>query len=156
MLLTYSLYDWDMFIIIYSVHWLILYFLRSVYYFLSFELLKLVCYWMFYKKWLLCIILKWLLSFIRCIDWFFTCLDLYVVYSYLNSCSEYFIGFFTRSEYFVWLWNNCYLTSSSLIDSLLAYISMLFLSIWIILAHMFVTILQEVISLYVCEMIIIL
>ena len=65
-----------------------------------------------------------------------------------------FVVVFTRCDYFVWLWNDYYLISRSVIDSLLAEISMLFLFNWIVLAGIFVAVLQEVISRYTCEMII--
>ena len=67
----------------------------------------------FYKKWLLCILL---LFYIWFIDWFFTCLDLSAGIFLLNYCSWYVIGSFTRSHYFVWLWNDYYFISRSLID----------------------------------------
>ena len=40
------------------------------------------CVYMFalYKKWLLWMVTTWLLSFIQFIDWFFTCLDLFVLF----------------------------------------------------------------------------
>ena len=47
----------SIFNLLYPVHWLILYLLRFVYCFFSFELLQLVCLWLFDKKWLLCMIL---------------------------------------------------------------------------------------------------
>ena len=66
------------------------------------------------------------------------------------------VAVFTISDFFVWLWHSFYHISGSLIDSLFAYFFILFLSFWIILVGMLLTVLLEVISLYFCEMIIIL
>ena len=43
-------------------------------------------------------IVKWLLSYIQFIDWFFSCLDLYVIYCHLKYCSEYICGYFMSSD----------------------------------------------------------
>ena len=75
-----TLYHCKRIIIFFPVHWLLLNLLRSVCCFVAFELLKAVCHWLFYKKWLLCMIVKWLLSYIQLIDWFFTYLGLFVVF----------------------------------------------------------------------------
>ena len=101
-------------------------------------------------------IVKWLLSSIQLIGFTFTCWDMYVISFYLNYCSMYVCSFFTRNDYYVWLWNNLYLIFSSLVQSLLAWICMLFLFIWTIVAGMLVAVLQAVISLYDSWMIIIL
>ena len=53
--------------------------------------------------------------------------------------------------YTVCLWNKNYLISSSLTDSLLVWIFMLFLFISIFVAGIFLAVLQEVVSLYDCE-----
>ena len=140
-----------------------------------------------------------IILYIQFIDWFFTCLYLYVflsiwnivagislivlqevitlydceiifilysihwlifyllrslfIFFFLHFCiivrSWYVIGCFTRSDPFVWLWNDYYFISSSLIDCLLALICMLFLIICIIVASMFLAVLQEVISLHI-------
>ena len=63
---------------------------------------------------------KRFLSYSQYIDWFFICSILYVVSFHFNYCSLYGISCFTRSDYFVWLWNDYYFLFSSLIDSLLA------------------------------------
>ena len=102
-----------------------------------------------------CMIVKWLLSSIQFIHWFITCLDLYVFFN-LNYCSMYVICHFTRSHYFVCLWDNHYFISGLLIDSFLALICILFLFIWIIGAGIILAIWQEVITLDNCELIIIL
>ena len=81
----------------------------------------------FSKRLLLCVIVKWLFYYSRFIDWFFTCLDLYGVSFYLNCFSQYVIRSFTRNDYFVCLWNDYYLISSSLFDSVLAWMCMLIL-----------------------------
>ena len=94
-----------------------------------------------------------LLFYIHTIDWFIPCLDLFVVSFHLNCCSWYDNGCLTRSDYFVWLWNNYYLISNLLIGLLLAKICMLFLSIQIFIASMLSSVLQEVISLYDCKMV---
>ena len=51
---------------------------------------------LFYNKRFLCMILKWLLSYIKFIDWFFICLDLH----FLNSIivGRMFVAIFTRSN----------------------------------------------------------
>ena len=89
------------------------------------------------------------LSYINFINWLFSWLNLYVVSLRFNKYSWYVIGCFTRSDPFVWLWNDYYFISSSLIDCLLALICMLFLIICIIVASMFLAVLQEVISLHI-------
>ena len=63
---------------------------------------------------------------------------------------------FKRSDFVVCLWKDNYHIPSSLIDSLLALIFILFLFIWIILARMFVAVLQNVIPLYDCKIVLIL
>ena len=68
-----------------------------------------------------------------------------------NYYSEYVCGCVIRSGFFVWLWNDYYLISSSLIDSLLAWICMSFLFIWIIVACIFVTVFTRSDFLNVCE-----
>ena len=52
------------------------------------------------------------------------CLILYLLRSvccffHLNYLSPYVFGYFTRNDFVVWLWNNFYLISNSLLDSLL-------------------------------------
>ena len=59
---------------------------------------------------------------------------------HLNNCSWYAIVFLTSFEFCVWLWNDYYLIPSSLINSLHAFICILFLSIWIIAAGMLVAV----------------
>ena len=141
-------YDGTMIIILYPVQRLILYLLRSILYSFLFELLQQVCYWLFYKKLFLCMMVICLLSYIQFIDWFFTCLDLYVVSFHLNHCSLYVICCLTRSDFLLWWWNDYYFISSSTIDSLLAKIYIIFLLIWIIAAGMLLVVLQLVLSLY--------
>ena len=67
--------------------------------------------WMFDKKWLRCRIVKSLLLFIQFLDWFCTCLGLYVVSFRFNYCRWYIRACFTRSNLFVWLWNDYYFIS---------------------------------------------
>ena len=74
-------------------------------------------------------IITYFLSYIKFIDWFITCLYRYVVSFYLNYCSWYVIGCFTRNNLFVWLVNDYFLISSSLIDSLLVYIYLYFFNL---------------------------
>ena len=63
--------------------------------------------------------------------------------------------FFKGSDFYEWLWNNFYVISSSLIDSLFALICMLFLLIWIIIAsRMLLAVWKEVITFYDCKMMI--
>ena len=102
------------------------------------------------------IIVRQLFFYIYFIDWFFTCLVVYIDSFHLNYCSKYIFCCFTRSDFFLWSWHNHYLISSSLIDSLLAEFRLIFFSIWNIVAGIFVVVLQEAISLYYCDMIIIL
>ena len=85
----------------------------------------------------------------------FFSLVVYVVSFHLNYCSKYVFCYVTRSDYFVRLWNDYYLITSSLINCLLAQICMLFLKNWIIVVGMFLAVLKEVLSLYICERIII-
>ena len=114
------LYVCEMIIIIHPVHWLILYLLRSVCFLFHLDYFSwYICGW-FYKKWILCMFVKWSLSYIQFIDWFFTCLDLYVISFHLNYCSVYDLGCLRRNKYFVWLWHDYYVISSSLINFLLA------------------------------------
>ena len=61
----------------------------------------------FFKKRLLCMNLKWLLSNIHFIDWFFTCSDLFVVSFHFNYCSWYVFMELT----FLCLWDHYYLIS---------------------------------------------
>ena len=56
----------------------------------------------------------------------------------------------TRGDLSVYSWNDHYFISSSMIDCFL--LSTVFFSIWIIVACMFLLFFREVISLYVCEM----
>ena len=56
---------------------------------------------LFYKKWLRCIIVKLLLSYIQFIYWFFTCLDLHMVSFNFNYCSMYVCGCFYKK------WSLC-------------------------------------------------
>ena len=81
---------------------------------------------------------KFVLSYVQFNNWFFTCINLFVVSFHVKYWSEYDIGSFTRFYFIVCLWNDCYPISTSLIDSLLALICMLFLFIWFIAAGSFV------------------
>ena len=90
------------------------------------------------------------------IDCFLTYLYLYVVSFYSKYCSWYGCGCLLRSNLFVWLWNDFYNITNSLIHSLVSQICMLFLFIWIIVAGMLLAVLQGVITFYDCEMTIIL
>ena len=63
-------------------------------------------------------IVKWLVSYIQFIDWFFTSFYLYVILFLWNYYSEQVICFFTRSDCFLWLHRHClilYLLSSALL-----------------------------------------
>ena len=111
---------------------------------------------MFDKKWSVCMVVKLLSSYIQCLNWFYACFDLYCVSIYLNYCSLYNIGWLTKSDHFVWLWNVNNLVFISLLDSLHVLIRFLFLFYLIIVAHMKLVVWQEVIILYGCETIIIL
>ena len=100
--------------------------------------------WRYYdwsKEWR--VIVKELLFYIQFINWLYTCLNLYFVSFHLNYCSWCVVGCFTRSDYFVWLWNDYYFTFNSLITYLLAYFCMLFPFIWIIVSGKFVAVLGE-------------
>ena len=92
----------------------------DLYVFFSFELLQLVCYWLFYKKWLFCMIAKWF--FFNIIVLFFTCLDLYIISFYFIFLISRFVDCFTRNDYFGWLWNDHYLIPSLVDDFLLAHL----------------------------------
>ena len=121
------LYVCEIIIIICPVHLLILYLLSSLCNSSLFEFLQRVCYWMFCKKWFLCMIVKWLSSFIQFIDWFFSCFDLYVISLHLHHCSWYVIGCFIKSHFVVCMWNiNYSFISMALIDSLLDHIWIFF------------------------------
>ena len=86
-------------------------------------------------------------------------IDLYCVSFHLNYCSPYLCGCFTRNDFFVCFWTVHFYIFSSLIDSLLGYICISFLFIWIILARMIAGMLlaiwQEVISLRIAKWILI-
>ena len=84
-----------MIIIIYPVHWLILYLFGSVCSFFSFALLLLVFSSPFYKKRFLYMIVIWSLSSIQYIDWFFTLILLYVTFFYLNYFGKWRINQWT-------------------------------------------------------------
>ena len=113
-----------------------------------------VCYWLFYKNGLLCMIVKLLISYIQSIDWIYTSLDLYHISSHLNYYSMYIFTVFTRNNLSVCLWNDHHHISSSLIDSLLAYIFFFyFFFIWMIVGGMLLAVWQEDMALYYCEMI---
>ena len=94
-----------------------------------------------------------IIVYIQFIDWFFIYINLYLVSFHLNYCRLYVIGYFTRSDLSVCLWNDHYHYSSSFIWFCI-WLN-LFLFIWIIVAGILFDFLQEVISLYVCETIII-
>ena len=108
-----SLYVYEMIIILYPVHWLISELFRTVCFFIWFIVARIIM--TFLHKWMLCMFVKWFLSYIQFIDWFFICLDLYVVSFHLKYYSSYVIGCFTRSNYFEWLFFDFYPISSSLI-----------------------------------------
>ena len=93
-------------------------------------------------------IVKWLLSYIQFIEWFFTCFDLYVFYFHFVNCRGYVIDCFTKSEFFVWLWNNYHFISS------LLFIFSLLRSVWFFVSFElfrlinYLAVKQEVITLY--------
>ena len=105
-----ALYDCEMIIFLYSVHWFIVYLLLFV---------------------------------------FFSVFIIWIIVARM------FMAVFIRTNLSVCLWNNYYTIATSLINSILAKILMLFLFIWIIVARMLFTVLLEVITLYDCEMILI-
>ena len=80
----------------------------------------------FYEKWLHCLFVKWLISYIQFIDWFSSCLDLYFIHFISITVARMLLAVFTRSDFVVCLWNDYYLTFRLLIDSLLAWIRILF------------------------------
>ena len=91
-----SLYDCDRTIMLDQVHWLILYFLRSLGVFfwifvagmlLSFSTRNDLCLLTGFK-WFLCMIVKWLLSYRQFIHLFFT----YLKKNHMNHCSLYVCG----------------------------------------------------------------
>ena len=74
----------------------------------------------FYKKWLLCMIVRWLLFYIHFIDLFFYLLrSIYFICLHLNYCRWYFIGCFSKSELFACLWKDHYHISRTVVHSLL-------------------------------------
>ena len=105
------LYNCKIIIIFKPLYWLILYLLRSVCCFFSFELLYPVYYWLCNR-----IFYVWYIQFV---DWLFTCLDLYVDSFHLNYSSGYVIGCFTRNDLLLRLATVHYRISRSLVDSLL-------------------------------------
>ena len=74
-----SLYDCEMIMIFYLVHWLILYLLCSTCCFSSFEILLCVWLLLFHNNWSLCMIVKWYLSYSQYIEWFISCLNLHFI-----------------------------------------------------------------------------
>ena len=99
-----SLYNCDLNIILYPVHWLILYLLESIVYCFNF------CSWYICKcfcdKWFLCILVKILLlwhdHYIFPVHWMISfCLVVYIFAFYMDYCRGYFIGCLTRSDIFV-------------------------------------------------------
>ena len=76
---------------------------------------------------------------------------MYVVLYHLNHCRSYVISCCTRNGYFVWLWNDYFVISSSMSHSLLTLVCMLFLFTWIIIERMWLAVWKEVITLYDCD-----
>ena len=74
----------------------------------------------FYKKLLLCMILKLILFDIHFIDWFLTCLIFYTVSFRLSFCNRYVIGCLRKVIFLSWSRNGYYLILSSWIGSLFA------------------------------------
>ena len=87
-----------------------------------------------FTKRILYLFVKWSLSYIHPIDWFFTCLDLYVIFFHLNCCSVYFFSKFRRmfSFYFCKITSSLYLADSWILHLLLSVCCYLYLVIWII------------------------
>ena len=113
-------------IFLYQLHWLIPYLLRSEYRFCIWNTLySYVCVIFTTHVFFVCFCRLIILYFVHWLT--FTSFDLYVVSVYLNHCSEYAIDCFTRSDLFLWIWNNFYFISSSLFQSLIIQIYMLFL-----------------------------
>ena len=94
------LYGYEMIIISYKIHWSSYYLLRSV---LCFFQIGIFVVRMSVAGFTRSDFFVWfknkLLSYFQFIDWSFTCIDLYVVSLYLNSCKWYVCGCFTRSDY---------------------------------------------------------
>ena len=70
-----------------------------------------------------------ILSYFQFIDWFFTCLDFFVCI----IVGGIVLAVFTKTNVAVWLINVYYFISSQLIDSLLAYICILFITFELLL-----------------------
>ena len=88
--------------------------------FLSIWIIEAGMLWAVLKKVIFFIIMKWWSFYIKSIAWFITCLVLFGISFHLNYCSAYVCCFLTRSDFFVWLWNDYYHIFSLLIDSLCA------------------------------------
>ena len=137
-----TLYDCDMIIVLYQVHQLILYLLRSVCYFFSFDLLEMVRVLLFNKKCFLCMLVNWFYTMSSSlIDSFLALICMFFLIS--KIVAGMLVSIFTRRDSFVWLWSDYYFISSLLIDSLLALIWTLFRIIWFIVAGVLLAVLQE-------------
>ena len=88
------------------------------------------------------------------IDWLLTYLVLYNVSFHSIYCSQYVCGCFTRRNLSVVLWPYHYLLSSSLTDWFSTYLGLYVVSFHLhFVASMFMSVLDEAISLNFCEII---
>ena len=98
------------------------------------------------------IIVKWLLSYIQFIDWFFICLDLFIVFFNLNYCSVYVCGCLFKNC-LLYLFVKCLFSYITFIDWFSTCLDLyVVLFIWIIVGGMIVAVYQEVIAFYNCDM----
>ena len=114
-----ALYVGKIVIILYQVHWLNFILLKSVYcIFLYSDCCSMYVLGCFYYKFYLCMFFKnklsypvhWLILYLLRSVWYFF---------HINYCSKYVICCFTRSHFFLWLQNDYYIITSSLINSIL-------------------------------------
>ena len=95
---------------------------------------------------------KMLIDLFKYFSWFFTLLDLDVFY--FNYCGPYMFGCFTRSDYFLWLWNAFFFIWSALLVFYLNQIFILFLFKSIYIVCMLLPVLKRMIDLDFCKTII--
>ena len=90
---------------------------------LFFLMFIIACIWLaVYKKWSLYLFVTLLSSYIQLISWSITYFDLYVNSLHFNYFSWYIRVSFTKSDFFVLLWNDHHLISSLLNAIVLDYI----------------------------------
>ena len=92
-------------------------------------------------------LVKWLLSYIQFIDWFFKCLDLYAISFYLNFCSWYVCCYFSKkwSLSLIIKWSLSYI---QLIDCFFTCFDMYVFFIRILVKRMLLAVLQELVTIY--------